>query len=172
MTYADGLQSWRDFYVTAGTAAATLVGLLFVGLSLHIRVVASHAGVRSLARVTLADFFVVLLVSLVILAPMGTAGVATWLIGVGVLSLALVARPGREAFSGRRVRSIGLGLLFSRFGLSALCYVGIVSMGVLFSVGDLNDALAGLLVLVVLLLVVAVRNTWDLLVTVADPPVS
>ena len=39
MTYADALQSWRDFYVTAGAAAATLVGLLFVGLSLHIRVV-------------------------------------------------------------------------------------------------------------------------------------
>jgi hypothetical protein len=43
-------------------------------------------------------------------------------------------------------------------------------MGVLLSLGDLNDALAGPLVLVVLLLVVAVRNTWDLLVTVADPP--
>jgi hypothetical protein len=34
--------------------------------------------------------------------------------------------------------------------------------------GDVNDALNGLLVVVVLLLVVSVRNTWDLLVTVAD----
>jgi hypothetical protein len=54
MTYADALQSWRDFYVTAGAAAATLVGLLFVGLSIHIQVVVAHAEVRSLARVTLA----------------------------------------------------------------------------------------------------------------------
>ena len=45
MTYADALQSWRDFYVTAGAAAATLVGLLFVGLSLHIQVVVAHADV-------------------------------------------------------------------------------------------------------------------------------
>jgi hypothetical protein len=170
MPYAEVLQSWRDFYVTAGAAAATLVGLLFVGLSLHIRVVVAHAEVRGLARVTLADFFVVLLVSLVLLAPIGNGGAATWVIGVGVLSLALVARPGLEAVSGRRARTIGLGLLLSRFGLSALCYLGIGSMGVLLSMGDLNDALAGLLVLVVLLLVVAVRNTWDLLVTVADPP--
>ena len=69
MTYGDAVQSWRDFYVTAGAAAATLVGLLFVGLSLHIRVVVSQADVKSLARITLADFFVILLVALVILAP-------------------------------------------------------------------------------------------------------
>ena len=51
MTYADAVQSWRDFYVTAGAAAATLVGLLFVGLSSHIRVVVSQADVKSLARI-------------------------------------------------------------------------------------------------------------------------
>ena len=34
----------------------------------------------------------------------------------------------------------------------------------------MTSALSGLLVLVVLLLVVAVRNTWDLLVTIADRP--
>src|SRR5438105_10222425 len=69
MSYGDTLQSWHDFYLTAGAAAATLVGLLFVGLSLHIRVVVSHPDVRSLARATLTNFFVVLLVALVVLAP-------------------------------------------------------------------------------------------------------
>jgi hypothetical protein len=73
MTYADAVQSWHDFYMTAGAAAATLVGLLFVGLSLHIRVVVAQADVKSLARITLADFFVILLVALVILAPVGDA---------------------------------------------------------------------------------------------------
>jgi hypothetical protein len=144
--------------------------LLFVGLSIHIRVVVAHAEVRSLARVTLVDFFVVLLISLVLLAPIGDSGAAAWVIGVGVVSLALVVRPGLEAVRGKRARTISLRLLLSRFGLSALCFLGIGSMGVLLSVGDLNDALVGLLVLVVLLLVVAVRNTWDLLVSVADPP--
>jgi hypothetical protein len=133
-------------------------------------VVVSHAEVRGLASVTLADFFVVLLVSLVLLAPIGNGGAAAWVIGVGVLSLALVARPGLEAVRGRRARSIGLGAVALAIWPQRLCYLGIGSMGVLLSVGDLNDALAGLLVLVVLLLVVAVRNTWDLLVTVADPP--
>src|SRR5215468_1089572 len=99
MTYADAFQSWRDFYVTAGAAAATLVGLLFVGLSLHIRVVVSHSDVRSLARVTLADFFVVLLVALIILVPTSSAGaVAVWLIAVAALSFWLVARPVADGF--------------------------------------------------------------------------
>ena len=173
MTYADALQSWRDFYVTAGAAAATLVGLLFVGLALHIRVVVAHADVRGLARVTLANFFVVLLVSLVILAPSANAAApAIWLMAVAVLSLALMLRPGAEGLSRRRLGRLRLRLLISRFGLSAACYLGLASMGVLLSVGDVNDALSGLLIVVVLLLVVAVRNTWDLLVTVADRPPS
>ena len=46
MTFEQALQSWHDFYLTAGAASATLVGLLFVGLSLHIRVVVSHPDVR------------------------------------------------------------------------------------------------------------------------------
>ena len=64
----------------------------------------------------------------------------------------------------------GIRLLISRFRLSVVCYLGVGITGMLFSVGDFNDALSGLLVLVVLLLVVAVRNTWDLMVTIADRP--
>jgi hypothetical protein len=41
-------------------------------------------------------------------------------------------------------------------------------MGVLFGLGNVTGALSGMFLVVVLLLVVAVRNTWDLLVTVAD----
>ena len=63
---------------------------------------------RGLARVTLVDFFIVMLVALVLLAPIGAGGAAAWVIGVGVVSLALVARPGLEAVSGRRARTIGL----------------------------------------------------------------
>jgi hypothetical protein len=171
MSYPDTLQSWHDFYVTAGAAAATLVGLLFVGLSLHIRVVVSHHDVRSLARATLTDFFVVLLLALVVLAPTTNARTtATWLIAVGVTSLALVVRPAVQGFSTRRPRTLGLWVMVSRFGLSALCFIGVAITGVLFGRGDFESGLTGLLVLVIALLVIAVRNTWDLLVTVADRP--
>jgi len=39
MSYSTAAGDLRDFYILAGTAAATLVGLLFVGLSLHLRTV-------------------------------------------------------------------------------------------------------------------------------------
>jgi hypothetical protein len=56
MLYQAALAGWHDFFILAGTASATLVGLLFVGLSLHLRIVVSTSEVRSLARVTLANF--------------------------------------------------------------------------------------------------------------------
>jgi hypothetical protein len=31
-------EAWHDFYLLSGTAAVTLVGLLFVALSLHIEI--------------------------------------------------------------------------------------------------------------------------------------
>jgi hypothetical protein len=169
VTYGEALLGWRDFYVTAGAAAATLVGLLFVGLSLHIKVVVSRPDVRSLARVTLADFFVVLLVALVVLAPATDAwATGAWLAGVSAVSLGLVVRPAVQAFRLRRTRTIGRWVLLSRFGLSALCYLGVGTTGVLLGRHDFDTGLSGLLIVVILLLAVSIRNTWDLLITVAD----
>src|SRR2546430_12087485 len=69
MSFLETLQSWHDFYVTSGAASATFAGLLFVGLSLHLRIIVTHPEARSLARITLSDYFVVLLVSLFLLTP-------------------------------------------------------------------------------------------------------
>jgi hypothetical protein len=63
VSYEALAQRWRDFYTVSETAVATLVGLLFVGLSFHLRAVVSRSEVRALARVTLANFGRDLLVS-------------------------------------------------------------------------------------------------------------
>jgi hypothetical protein len=53
-----------------------------------------------------------------------------------------------------------------------LAYSSVGFMGILFYVGNASDALGWLVGTVVVLLLIAVRNTWDLLVTVAEksPP--
>jgi hypothetical protein len=172
MRFSDVVQSWHDFYVTAGAAAATLVGLLFVGLSLHIRVVVSHQDVRSLARVTLTDFVAVLLIALLLLAPAGAIGSATtvgmWLILIALVSFALTVRSAVDGFRTRRSTAIRLRVLLARFGMSWAGYAGVGFVGVLLAVQDASNGLSVLFGVVVILLVVAVRNTWDLLVTVAD----
>src|SRR5215470_12819513 len=107
MTFGEAAQGWHDFCVTAGAAAATLVGLLFVGLSLHIRVVVSHQDVRSLARVTLMDYFVILLIALALLEPAVSANqTADGLLLVAVVSLALMVRPALKGFRHRGGRTI------------------------------------------------------------------
>lgn len=68
----------------------------------------------------------------------------------------------------RRARTLSLRLLISRFGLSMLRCLALGVIGVLFHLGSTGTALAVLVGVVLVLLLVAVRNTLDLLVTVAE----
>jgi hypothetical protein len=170
MPYTTAVSGWHDFYILAGTAAATLVGLLFVGLSLHLRIVIASSEVRSLARVTLANFGAVLFVALFMVIPETQSAAASQLIGSGLVSLivtapSLISRlsPGRKL---RLQRSTRLRLLL-RFGLSSVSYLGIIVAGVLLF-SSLDSAFSWLVIAIVVLLVVSLRNTWDLLVTVGD----
>ena len=167
MSYSDTLAAWHDFYIAAGTASATLVGLLFVGISLHVRVVATHNDVRRLARVTLSTFFTVVIISLVALIPTerpDNTGVA--LVAIGVVYLTSIV-PALEVLAAKGRRTLPRYVLFSRFGIVLLTALGIIAVGAGLVAEDFHDALAGLVGMVMLMLVVAVRNTWDLLVTLA-----
>lgn len=68
------VESWHEFYLMAGTAAVTLVGLLFVSLSMHLDVLLHHsrAHLLDLARQTLLAFVYVMLVALMVLVPPST----------------------------------------------------------------------------------------------------
>jgi len=158
-------QRWHDFYIVAGTAAATLVGLLFVGLSLHLRVILSRSEVRSLARVTLANFGLILFVSLFMVIPQGSSSVSPELIGSGVVSLTVIA-PSLVAAGRSRTRTLRSFQLVLRFGLSALGYVGVIIAGALLGNGFDDSAFSWLVVVAVVLLFVSLRNSWDLLVSV------
>jgi hypothetical protein len=169
MSYQNTLLSWHDFYLACAAASATFAGLLFVGLSLHLRIVVTHPEARSLARITLSNYFIVLLVSLFLLTPANEprqTGIE--LIAVGAVSLALMTPASVRGIRARRARTLGLRLLISRFGLSMLGYFAVGVLGALFYLGYTSAAFTELVGIVLLLLFIAVRNTWDLLVTVAD----
>ena len=103
VSYQTALGGWHDFYVVAGTASATLVGLLFVGLSLHLRIVVASSDVRSLARVTLTNFATVLFVALFMVIPQNQSAAAFQLVGTGLVSL-LVNTPSLVAAAARPVK--------------------------------------------------------------------
>lgn len=165
MSYEVLALRWHDFYIVAGTAAATLVGLLFVGLSLHLRAVLSRLEVRSLARVTLANFGLILFVSLFMVIPQGASATSPLLIGSGIFSLAVTA-PSLVAAGRSRTRTLRPYQLVLRLGSSALGYVSVIVAGALLGRGSESAAFSWLVVVTVALLVVSLRNSWDLLVSV------
>ena len=171
MSYQTELAGWHDFYILAGTGSATLVGLLFVGLSLHLQIVIAASEVRSLARVTLANFAAVVFVALFMVIPEGASSTGLQLIGAGIVSLVVVGpslvsvvRPRQWTFEMSAMERVRVAL---RFGLSGLSYIAIIVAGVLL-LSSVSAAFNVLLITTVVLLVVSLRNTWDLLVTVAD----
>lgn len=141
----------------------------FAGLSLHLKQVVTHPEAKSLARITLSDYFVLLLVSLFLLAlASDPRQLGLELLVTALVALFLMISPAAIALRSRRLHPLTVRLLVSRFGLSLLAYLGLGAIGLLFYHGSASSALQGLVVVVVVLLVVAVRNTWDLLVTIAD----
>jgi hypothetical protein len=171
VSYQTAVSGWHDFYILAGTASATLVGLLFVGLSLHLRIVVVSSEVRSLARVTLANFGAVLFVAMFMVIPQGQTNVAFQLIGCGVVSLIITApvlvAAGRGSRRTLAMRPLDRGRLVLRFGLSIVSYLAVIVAGVLL-ISSFTSAFTWLVIAVVVLLVVSLRNTWDLLVTVGE----
>jgi hypothetical protein len=167
MNYQTTIQSWHDFYSITGEGAASLIGLLFVGLSLHLRMVLSHPDVRALARVTLSNFIFTLVLALFITIPDNNSADTGWeLIGLGLISFVFIA-PSLTAGVRSPERAMSLPRLLLRFGVSALAFLGLAASGVVLVAGNYQAGLGALEGVTVLVLVVSLRNTWDLLVSVA-----
>jgi hypothetical protein len=128
------MESWHDCFLLSGTAAATLAGLLFIALALHLEqlVEESHEHLLALSRAMLTSFIVVLTASLVLLSPAFSRRVTGFsLAAVGVagaiLTLKLMAgvRHHEEGgFSKRKMRRRKLILLIG-YGLMIVSGLGI-----------------------------------------------
>ena len=167
MPFRGLIQSWHDFYIVAGTGSATLVGLLFVSLSLHLRTVVTRSEVRALARATLVNFALVLLVALFVVIPQDASSVGLQLEISGAVSAVIIAAP-VVAASRSRGRIVPTPLLVARFVLSVLGYAGIVIAGGLLTAGSYSAGFASLASATLILLLISLRNTWDLLVSVGE----
>jgi hypothetical protein len=172
VTYAAVARDLHDFFVVAGTSAATLAGLLFVGLSLHLRTVIAASEIRGLARITLANFGAVLFVSMFMVLNEDRLAAGWQLIGTGLVTIvfaapSLWAASRSHELTGGMTRTDRLRF-FLRFGLSALAYIAIVAAGALLLASQLDAFSLVVMVAVIVLMVVALRNTWDLLVTVGE----
>jgi hypothetical protein len=150
---------WTDFFVTVGGAAAALTGLLFVAVALRPREIRGSALMFGRARSAFYAFVTVLLIALLALA--GTAsrwiGVAQLIVVAGVLALSTPFT--RAAFQAgtlnyRRAFAYHAGLAF------------VAVAGLMRAIqGERQDASVILSTGVLVLLAIALSNSWQLVLS-------
>jgi len=152
-SFRSAIEPWHDYFLLAGTAAATLMGLLFVSLSIHLDKVVDERGahLEAMAREAFASFVIVLALSLMMLAPQ----LARRSFGVSLLMLAAV----RGIITASRMRSMLLRFLFPLAAVVCLAWAGSRFLG-----KDVEDGLAGIMLACLLLIADATRSAYELLV--------
>ncbi len=160
------LHEWHDFYVLVGTASATLVGLMFVAVSIGINIFYEdrRAGMTAFITPTVIHFAAVLFACLVATIPSHTWYTLGGLLGAGALAGAVYSGGLVGQIIIRRQFEVDLAdRLFYAF-LPLLGYVlGLVAAALLFtrSAALSADLIAAA---VLTLLFSAIRNAWDMMV--------
>ncbi len=164
------LSQWHDFYTLIGAAGATLVGLMFVAASIGAGVFtrAHQVGIRSFLSPTVVHFSAVLFICLIASAP-----TQTWRsLGIFMI-LAGFAGSGYAGWIWHRMAKHGLmptidliDRLWYTF-LPLLAYLAVLGAGLSLTSHDAGslDVLAFSLLI---LLVIGIRNAWDMTVWIID----
>lgn len=162
------LEHWHDFSLLVGTAAATLMGLTFVAVSLAPDVIADRTTtvVRAFTTPIVAFFATDLILSVLLLVPdLPRTAAAAFFAAAGSCGVAYVFSTGAH----RQWRELELGVddWIWYFGLPLAGYAGLLVPGILlwFPQAWCLYAVAGAQVL---LLVVGVRNAWDVVIAIVQ----
>lgn len=163
-----GFERWHDFFLMSGTAAATMVGLLFVSVSFNIDTLIhdSRAHLLDLARTAFMAFLFALFISLYFLVPdarprpFGFGLMVFGLIIVGVWGRQMIAKPrgSDPMFTRRHMIRRAVGPLVAGVMLAASGFGIATQQGVEGSI---------MLMVIWLLLLSGTNGAWDLLVRVA-----
>jgi hypothetical protein len=162
------LKEWHDFYLLLGTAGATLLGLLFIALSLGVGYLTEQrkAATRTFMSPVVIHFTSVFFLSAIALFPWHQAEFfaaiigATALIGA-ILSTYITIQVVRTSMTNYLEDYIAYGLL------PALGYVGLLAAaGSIYLQKEFG--LHTLAIALLLLAIVNIRNAWDLTLTMVQ----
>jgi len=131
MGFDEHILRWQPFFTTVAAASATLVGLLFVSLSINREKIAGESN-RALSRLAwraFSDFLLVLLIALFFLIPeQGRLALTVELFALAVLRLRwLMAQIVSSARIGQKPAAMDL---VREYLLPALTVLGLVVAGV------------------------------------------
>jgi hypothetical protein len=164
------LSRWREFFTMTGTAGATLVGLMFVAASIGAGVFtrAHQVGIRSFLSPTVVHFSAVMFASMISAIPTQTWSSFGTLVGLGGIagiaySILIWLRMARHGITPTIDIPDRLW-----YGLTPIAVYGVmvasgIALGFHHPVG-LNLLAVALL----LLLLIGIRNAWDMTIWIID----
>ena len=164
--FSQQIQQWQLFFAAVAGSSATLMGLIFLSISLKLDILKQlkDKRIRQMAWQTFANFFFLIMFALVFLVPEQTpVGLSLPIIIICVVAIGITVS------QAVRARSIGVTasqLLFNSMP-SLIAYLGLIAVIILLVLG-IMQSLVWLLPIVIILLAVAVRNAWTLLVGGAE----
>jgi hypothetical protein len=162
------MQAWSQLYSVTGGSAATLLGLLFVAMSVSAPASRGemHQNTRHLADQAFQNYLVVMLVSLFAIFPSLTLR-ELGLVTLGLTALRAISALTRLYWAAIRPYETGSPLrslrrqALSLAGFALLIYSG---LGIVLDRGDMRPTLA---VANIILLVAATTGAWELLLRIA-----
>jgi hypothetical protein len=171
-SFSSTIAGWQSFYVLAGSASATLIGLIFVAVSLHIDLIgeAGAAAILSLARRTFTRFILIVIVALLFLVPNQVPrGLGLPLLALGVVDVLRTLRVARVVITALKqhpslqdaVNRIVLPVL-----LPLVSGIGLIVVAATVLNG-MTSYLYWMVPIVALILTSAATNAWDLMLGLA-----
>ncbi len=157
------LPAWHDLFVASAGAAAVLLGLTFVGLTIHVERRGLDGTRRGLAIGSATSLLYALVASLLMLVPEGIPYVqAAGLMLIGLLGLISAEAALANAREGGLTRA-RLGLQFALPGVA----IGLLLLaGIALALG-IEAAVWGAAGVVLVLIVTGTQSAWDLLFSFA-----
>jgi hypothetical protein len=169
-SFSQLVHEWQIFYATIATAAATLVGLLFVAMSLNVRMFTGNKniGLKKLAILTLTNFLYIIIFALIFLIPrQGPIGLGLPLMCNGFVGLMSTIFHLRTLLS-NIPQGISRNNTFVRAAMTLVAYLVLIIVSFLVMVRASTASLYWLVAPMILLLISASRNTWSLLISVRE----
>ncbi len=165
-TLSQPLHNWQNFYLLVGGAAATLVGLMFVAISLGTRLITERSvpALRVWVHPTLIHFIYVLVIATIIMVPTLTRSpLGILLVFAGLVSFGNALRMVPYMRKQQQEQEADRGDWVWYLIVPSISYLLLIGTGIGLLLGD-NRALNGLAFAIILLLVNGIRNAWDMVV--------
>jgi hypothetical protein len=162
--------AWQSFYILVGTAAATLIGLMFVAVTFGAGLITPQTSptARSFLDPTVTHFAQILLTACLMTIPtMGPTVLGVLLVGLSALrTRALVRVFGHIRAAHRTNHDIELSDWLTGIALPVVCHALLFATGVGFVKGYIA-AFDGLAIITIVMLLTGIFGAWELMVWMA-----